>query len=49
MGIPLNAAKHALHNTGGNNADEAAMWYFENMENPGKSHYSLTNLSFSYP
>ena len=34
MGVPLNGAKHALHNTGNNSADMAAMWYFENMENP---------------
>lgn len=34
MGIPENAAKHALFNTGNNSADMATMWYFENMENP---------------
>ena len=35
MGLPENAAKHALYNTGNNNADMAATWYFENMDNPG--------------
>lgn len=33
MGIPENAAKHALYNTGNNNADMAVAWYFENMDN----------------
>ena len=36
MGLPEMAAKHALYNTGNNNADMAATWYFENMDNPGK-------------
>jgi len=31
MGIPENAAKHALYKTGNNNADMAVTWYFENM------------------
>ena len=35
MGLPENAAKHALYNTGNNNSDMAATWYFENMDNPG--------------
>lgn len=34
-GVPENGAKHALYNTGNNNADIAVMWFFENMENPG--------------
>jgi len=29
MGIPENPAKHALYNTGNNNADAAVTWYFE--------------------
>lgn len=33
MGIPENPAKHALYNTGNNNADAAVTWYFENMAN----------------
>lgn len=33
MGIPENHAKHALFNTGNDNADVACGWYFENMEN----------------
>lgn len=37
MGIPENAAKHALHNTGNNNPDLATGWYFENMDNPSKN------------
>jgi len=37
MGVPENAAKHALHNTGNNSADMAATWYFEHMDDPGKS------------
>lgn len=36
MGVPENAAKHALYNTGNNSPDMAATWYFENMDNPGK-------------
>jgi uncharacterized UBP type Zn finger protein len=36
MGIPENAAKHALYNTGNNSADMAATWYFEHMDDPGK-------------
>ena len=31
MGIPENPAKHALYKTGGNDADQAVTWYFENM------------------
>lgn len=34
MGIPENAAKHALWKTGNNNADMAVTWYFENMNDP---------------
>lgn len=34
MGLPENAAKHALYNTGNNSPDMAATWYFENMDNP---------------
>ncbi len=41
MGIPENAAKHALFNTGNNSPDMAVAWYFENMENPS-TFYSLT-------
>ena len=33
MGIPENPAKHALYNTGNNDADKAVTWYFENMAN----------------
>ena len=36
MGMTENAAKHALYNTGNNNADMAVAWYFDNMDNPGK-------------
>jgi uncharacterized UBP type Zn finger protein len=36
MGIPENAAKHALYSTGNNNADMAVAWYFDNMDNPSK-------------
>jgi len=49
MGIPENAAKHALYNTGNNSADMATMWYFENLENPGKLLTSYINISCSYP
>lgn len=31
MGIPENPAKHALYNTGNNDADAAVTWYFEHM------------------
>lgn len=34
MGIPENHAKHALYNTGNNDANMACGWYFENLENP---------------
>lgn len=34
MGLPETPAKHALHNTGNNNADMAVMWYYENMDKP---------------
>jgi len=34
MGLPEQAAKHALHNTGNQNADAAVTWYFSNMDNP---------------
>jgi len=34
LGIPENAAKHALFKTGNNNADMAVSWYFENMSDP---------------
>lgn len=34
MGIPENAAKHALFNTGNNSPDMAVAWYFDNMDNP---------------
>ena len=30
------AAKHALYQTGNNNADIAITWYFDNMDNPSK-------------
>lgn len=43
MGIPPNAAKHALFNTGNNNADMAVAWYFDNMDNPGKTLYSSSS------
>ena len=33
-GIPELAAKHAIFNTGGSSADEAAMWFYGNIENP---------------
>ena len=33
-GIPENAAKHAIHNTGGGSADDAVMWFYGNIENP---------------
>ena len=33
-GIPENAAKHAIHNTGGSSADDAVMWFYGNIENP---------------
>lgn len=35
-GVPEQAAKHALFQTGNNSADMAVMWYFENMDNPSK-------------
>jgi uncharacterized UBP type Zn finger protein len=38
MGVPENAAKHALHQTGNNSADMAVTWYFEHMDDPG-NHY----------
>jgi len=31
MGVPENAAKHALFNTGNSNAEMAITWYFDNM------------------
>jgi len=34
MGVPPDAAKHALYTTGNSSADQAVMWYFENMDNP---------------
>lgn len=34
MGISENAAKRGLYNTGNTNADVAAAWVFENLENP---------------
>lgn len=34
MGIPENAAKHALYKTGNSDADMAVTWYFENMNDP---------------
>jgi ubiquitin carboxyl-terminal hydrolase 5/13 len=34
MGLPELPAKHALHNTGNQNADAAVTWYFSNMDNP---------------
>lgn len=34
MGLPETPAKHALYNTGNNNADMAVMWYYENMDKP---------------
>jgi len=33
-GIPELAAKHAIFNTGGTSADEAAMWFYGNIDNP---------------
>lgn len=36
MGIPENAAKHALYKTGNNSVDMACTWYFENMDDPCK-------------
>ena len=36
MGVPELAAKHALYQTGNNNADIAITWYFDNMDNPSK-------------
>ena len=48
MGVPEQAAKHALYNTGNNSADMAVAWYFENMENPGK--FLLSSYKYySYP
>jgi ubiquitin carboxyl-terminal hydrolase 5/13 len=34
MGIPPNAAKHAVYNTGNQSADLAIGWFYENIENP---------------
>lgn len=34
MGIPETQAKHAVYNTGNSNAENASMWFFENIENP---------------
>jgi ubiquitin carboxyl-terminal hydrolase 5/13 len=34
MGVPENAAKHALYKTGNNSPDMAVTWYFENMDDP---------------
>ena len=34
MGLPEQHAKHALHNTGNNDADAAITWYFSNQEDP---------------
>jgi len=34
MGVPENAAKHALYHTGNNSEDMAATWYFEHMSDP---------------
>jgi len=34
MGLPELPAKHALHNTGNQDADAAVTWYFSNMDNP---------------
>lgn len=34
MGIPTNAAKHAVFNTGNQSADLAIGWFYENIENP---------------
>ena len=32
MGIPENPAKHALYNTGNDNAERAIAWYFDHMD-----------------
>lgn len=34
MGLPEQASKHALYQTGNQSADDAVTWYFSNMENP---------------
>jgi ubiquitin carboxyl-terminal hydrolase 5/13 len=34
MGVPENAAKHAVYNTGNSSAEMAITWYFENQDNP---------------
>lgn len=34
MGIPPNAAKHAVYNTNGVSADSAMNWFYENIDNP---------------
>ena len=34
MGVPENAAKHAIYNTGNSSAEMAIMWYFDNQGNP---------------
>lgn len=34
MGLPEQHAKHALYNTGNNDADAAITWYFSNQDNP---------------
>ena len=34
MGLPEGHAKHALYNTGNNDADAAITWYFSNQDNP---------------
>jgi ubiquitin carboxyl-terminal hydrolase 5/13 len=49
MGIPENAAKHALYNTGNNSADMAATWYFEHMDDPGNFHYLLNSIVLNEP
>lgn len=41
MGIPENAAKHALYKTGNNSPDMACTWYFENMDDPCKLFHFL--------
>jgi uncharacterized UBP type Zn finger protein len=46
MGIPENAAKHALHKTGNNSADLAVSWYFENMDDPCNNTLTLILISF---
>ena len=43
-GVPEQAAKHALYNTGNNSADMAVMWFFDNMDRPGMIPYS--NVDF---